>query len=397
MTKMFKALLPMLLALVLTVGASASAGNVITGAAEIPAVPGGTVLYPIHVEGDLPMAAAVLYVECDTAVFSMEKDGSGDYIVQPGTMTGDGSWLAADYGKSGWRVAWFQNSNSTPDGVLCYLPLQISKDAPLGSYPISIRVSAENTINADGTPVPCAAVNGEIIIEADQPTLYTTEAKLTAGMVVDVPVLLRNAPDLMGLHLVFEDNATAELVRDEKGKPIYTLGSALAGSGIVMENIYGADGWQMVWYSTQAKAVNDLLVTLRVRILADAGEQVDLPVAVDRRNTLDENYQMQDCVLKTVGLQAEALRMEQMACDRMGETLTVSGSLSADPILNGESLWLLAAAYDADGRMIALAEGAVEEDSTFAMDLTAGQFESLSVFALDPTRGTPYCAAYRME
>ena len=398
MRKFLKSLLlGVLAALLMTAAATARESNIISGGTEVYGVPGGRVLYPILVEGDLPMAATMLYVECDTAVFSLEKEADGDYTVQSGSVTSGGSWLAADYATKGWRMTWFQTDNSTPDGVLCYLPLQIAEDAEMGSYPISISVSVPNTINADGELVPCTAVDGEIIIEADQPTLYTTTQTFTSGMVVDVPILLRNAPKLMGMHFVFEDNATAELVRDDMGKPICTVENALSGKGTVMENKYGTDGWQMIWYSPQAQEVNDLLITLRVRILAEAGETVDLPIAVDRRNTLDENYQMQDCVLRTNGLTAAAFRLDDLICEQAGKILNVSGQLPLDLSINDETIRLLAAAYDADGRMVAVSDVAAESDGTFVFELMAAETETISVFALDPVSNHPLCAAYIVE
>ncbi|MBR4875056.1 MAG: hypothetical protein IKU95_01015, partial [Clostridia bacterium] len=130
MKKILKSLLlGVLAALVMTAAATARESNILSGGTEVYGVAGGRVLYPILVEGDLPMAAAVLYIECDTEVFALERAANGDYIVQPGEMTEGGSWLASNYGAKGWRAAWFQTGNSTPDGVLCYLPLRIAADA----------------------------------------------------------------------------------------------------------------------------------------------------------------------------------------------------------------------------------------------------------------------------
>ena len=83
MKKVLQILLPGVLMVLLTVTAAAQESNTIRGAAEVAAVPGGTVLYPILIEGELPLAACVLYVECDTDVFALAQDADGELWYSP--------------------------------------------------------------------------------------------------------------------------------------------------------------------------------------------------------------------------------------------------------------------------------------------------------------------------
>lgn len=369
----------------------------ISGADGCVAVPGETAAYPITISSDTGLAAGVLYVECDTTVFSLETDASGAYLVQPGE-TAAGNWLASHYGDAGWRLAWFDARDRVLNGVLCTLPLRVSDTAAPGDYPIRITCSAENTINAAGEPVACTVRDGSIRVVSAEPTLYTDDSGLIPGTIVEVPVYLRNNPGLLGLHLTFESSAEAALVRDADGNPYITPGPLLK-TGTLLQNQYQTDGGQLVWFSSAPMTQDGLLLTVRYRLAASDGGTLSLPVAYTAKNTLNAENRPLPLRVELSDLPAEsfALRNMRAAWDDAAGQYCVTGTLPVDWSVNQDELLLAAAAYR-DGNRLAAATLSVQctDGQTFRISLPVrlnpGSADEIRVYVLQKMTLRPLCA-----
>ena len=391
----FSRLLLMLCLLLVCCGSAAAAQ--ISGADGCVAVPGETAVYPITISSDTGLAACVLYVECDSTVFSLETDASGAYLVQPGDTTA-GNWLASRYGDAGWRLAWFDAQDRMLNGVLCTLPLRVSDTAVLGDYPIRITCSAENTINAAGKPVACTVRDGSIRVVSAEPTLHTDDSGLIPGTVVDVPVYLRNNPGLLGLHLTFENSVEAALVRDADGNPYITPGPLLK-TGTLLQNQYQTDGWQLVWFSSAPMTQDGLLLTVRYRLNASDGGTFSLPIAYTAKNTLNAENRPLPLRVELSDLPTEpfALRDMRGAWDDAEGRYCVTGVLPVDWLVNQDALLLVAAAYRDGNRLAAVTLSVQSTDGqTFRMSLPArlnpGSADEIRVYVLQKMTLRPLCA-----
>ncbi len=390
------AALLLVLALLAPGAAWAADENVFSGGTAVIAVPGGEVLFPIEASGGASFAACKLFVLCDTNVFSLEQNHSGAYQVQPGELTRQGTWGANSYGNGGWQISWYRERNVTAQGLLCSMPLKVAADAPLGTYEVTLLCSAENTVDEAGNEVPFTAVSGTIEVVSPAPTLYTGGRPLVSGMVVDLPIYIRNNLGLTGLHLQMESNGQMEVVLDKAGKPVITAGTLLS-TGNFLVNTCGTKGAQAMWFNATAIEGDGLLCTVRVRVLADPGETVDVPITYQAQNTLNSQRLPQDLAIDMTQAVA-ALSPPTVAAQRdaAGERLRITGTLDVSPDLNRDRI-LPIFAYYRNGQLLEVAaQFGQEEAGRFLFSLptppsVGDHQERLTLFLLDPTTFSPLC------
>lgn len=392
-TKRFAVLL-LVLALLWPGAAWAADENIFSGGTAVVAVPGREVLFPIEVSGGANLAACKLFILCDTDVFSLKQDRSGAYKVEPGELTRQGTWGANTYGSSGWQISWYQERNVTAEGLLCVLPLEVSRDAPLGTYEITLLCSAENTVDETGTEVPFTTVSGSIEIVSSAPTIFTKGQALVSGMVVDLPIYIRNNPGLTGIHLQIESNEEIEVVLDDTGMPVIVAGEQLT-AGNFLVNTYGETGGQAVWFNATAMEEDGLLCTIRVRVLGEPGQEITLPLTYQAVNTLNAQNKPQSLELETAQTVTNLTAPQVTAqWDAGGKVLHVTGAFDVPLDLNQERILPILAFYRNGQLLRATRNLSAVENGNFSLDLpilapTNGDHDRLSLFCLDPTLLTP--------
>lgn len=168
-----------LLALVLTLGLCVPAAY----AAEAPEVsissgtvaPGGEVTLTVSIRNNPGIAATMLYIYYDTAVFTVDPDEdisqAGGF--RYGGMVGNTIAIAresVDYdgepGREGCLILWYNSSgsNTTIDGEMFTVTLHTASAAPAGNYVIEVGYSQDNTCNEQEADVVLTTLPGTVTV-----------------------------------------------------------------------------------------------------------------------------------------------------------------------------------------------------------------------------------------
>ena len=105
------------------------------------AAPGDIITYTVSITNNTGVAGFLVYVQCDTDVFSLVKDDDGEYTVSSSDFSRSGTVMANRYGEDGWQILWFNAQNVKTNGTLFTLQMKVREGAASGSYPIHFSYS----------------------------------------------------------------------------------------------------------------------------------------------------------------------------------------------------------------------------------------------------------------
>ena len=157
------------------------------------AAPGDIITYAVSITNNTGVAGFLVYVQCDTDVFSLVKDDDGEYTVSSSDFSRSGTVMANRYGEDGWQILWFNAQNVKTNGTLFTLQMKVREGAASGSYPIHISYSPKDTVTEDGVQTPLACVDGSVEVQgmpagkADSETPVQNGADGRTGAFPDVP------------------------------------------------------------------------------------------------------------------------------------------------------------------------------------------------------------------
>lgn len=135
----------------------------------------------------------------------------------------------------------------------------------------------------DDTPTPVEL--------PEKVTIATHEVQVEPGETVNLEVVLNDNPGLLGYHIVVEGDCTVFGVETDENGEEATVPGALCQNGTMLTAGYGTEGWQVMWYNTEAITEDGLLFTLPLFVGEEAEAGVyTFTVGYVPDNTVSENY-----------------------------------------------------------------------------------------------------------
>ena len=122
-----------------------AASNPSVSAGSCKVKPGGEAQLSVSIADNPGVISFILFVECDTSVFSLDYDETNEcYEIKAGDAFS--SMLCNTQGSTGWKIVWYGSNETTSDGILFTLPLQVAENAAAGSYEVKLSYSEKNTL-----------------------------------------------------------------------------------------------------------------------------------------------------------------------------------------------------------------------------------------------------------
>lgn len=118
-----------------------------------PVGPGGYADVTVELTQNPGLAAFQLYLEGDTACFSVEPRSDGGGLQITGGEILDKLPVCNLHGSTGWQIYWYSTTNLKDTGTLFTLRLKVSPEAAAGDYPLSLTAVDANTVDESGKPV----------------------------------------------------------------------------------------------------------------------------------------------------------------------------------------------------------------------------------------------------
>jgi len=386
---MKKRIVVLLLSLALLFSAAsycfASSGAEISGD-TFSTTAGQTVEYRVSIHGNPGLSSYIIRLTYDKSVFSaVTLPDSQELNLKQGDFTSQGSTIGSTT-KTGCQIAWNSQNNAASDGTLFIIQLRVSDTAALGTYPITLSYSAENTINYSEEKVPLNCVSGSIKIRQFVPTIYGSESELKQGDEFDFSVSLIDNPGLASCAFTVSFDPTCfEFAVDASGNPIYS--SEVPFQGGTLQNKFYTSSVNVLWYSNSNVVGSGTI--FKVRLKAKSGAPLgEKAITITRRDTNILNEEEQPVIFASTDGKAVIASSAEVS-------VTAQGANSAlITVAKAPAAYALAGAYDQNGKMLACSFSKIQSESA---QLTLSSPAALSgctikVFLLDNS-WTPICAA----
>lgn len=196
------------------------------------AVPGQAFDLAVTVDANPGIAAFLIYIDCDPALFAAEYDAAGACMVRQGEAAAGWTLVCSQNGAAGYQIAGYHVTESARSGTLFTLPLTPSPSVPAGTYGVGIRVSAVNFTNAAGDVIPAEALGGRVSVSpfalTDVSAQYTN-----GGRTVEASVSAQNGSGQRAL-LVCAAYTSDGRMADCKAYPIED-GTSFTENSIAMQ------------------------------------------------------------------------------------------------------------------------------------------------------------------
>lgn len=143
-------------------------------------------------------------------------------------------------------------------------------------------------------PSALAAVDGSV-------TVRCSKDSAAAGESVDVVVSVSDAKNLAGYLLyIYCDTAVFQASLDEEDGTLLVRRGDFTGSGTIMGNAFGDDGWQVLWFAPKNVSGSGSLFTLTFVIdEAAASGEYEIRIGYSPENTIDVEGNL--CELNVTG------------------------------------------------------------------------------------------------
>ena len=148
-------------------------------------------------------------------------------------------------------------------------------------------------------------------------TIATQNIQITPGKTLNLDVILRENPGILGYHLLVEcDRSVFTLEQTEEGEWNILPGS-VCENGTLMSSDYENKGWQVMWFHTEATTSNGTLFTLSLT----ADEEAEAGVYPITISCVPEN---------TISAQFEEMALESGSISFGEDTAALYGDVTGD-------------------------------------------------------------------
>lgn len=385
--------------------ANAEAAASISGETEY-VKKGGYVDYTVSISNNPGISAYLIYIDCNINVFSVDYDASAQaYKVTNGSDFLAGSINCNVNGTKGYQVSWYDGSGYVKkDGALFTLRLKAAENAAAGEYPVTVRYSEKNTLDANMAKLPLSCSSGTITVAPDTAKLTVESCEATAGEQFSLKVRVDENPGIAAysVYLLFDTAVFSATPAD--GGDGYTVisGSEFAASNILC-NTYSNKGYKIQWWnSTESIRPGTLFeLPLTVSDSAAPGEYA-VQIKVSAADTTDEKGVPISTILidGTISVRVETWKDVGTTYNAAAKTLTVTGT----PCMKGKSgsVTLTAASYAENGQMLSckvasVSNAAPQQPQSFTLSCPDRAKTTVKLFALDGVTYKPICEAYIIE
>lgn len=254
--------------------------------------PGGEIKYEVSISGNQGLMAYMIYVECDTNVFSVEYDESEEkYCVSNGESFQSGSILCNKYGSTGWKIVWYASAPISEDGVLFSLPIHTRADANAGEYPVKISYSVKNTLDGNYQPVQLNCSSGTIEVLPTEAAFSIDAICAVPGSDVNMTVTIDANPGIAAFLVYIDcDPGVFAAEYNETSQDYTVCQGSFASGGTIICNKNGTSGYKVLWYNTTESVNTGSAFTLPVTISENAPcGDYEIGVRVSQANVTNEN------------------------------------------------------------------------------------------------------------
>jgi len=175
----------------------------VASAADIQTKPGQSLTYTVSLQNEAKLAGFKVYVDYDTSVFSLASS-DGEFLVEQGGFSTKGTMMA-NTTETGCSVLWYHTSNITASGSLFTLTLNVSADAEPGTYPVTLRYEADDTVNVEEEAVVISLTGPSVVIPEPQSVnkvaISVPDCNAVVGETVSVPVNISENTGFAGLAI----------------------------------------------------------------------------------------------------------------------------------------------------------------------------------------------------
>ena len=365
----------------------------------------GYVDYTVRISQNPGVCAFLVYLDFDTSVFAAEYDESrSEYCVTAGADFRAGDIHCNQNGSRGYVVSWYNAGGVVAaDGPLFTLRLKAAGNARSGKYPVSVRYSAKNTLDADLSPLSVSCEAGSITVAPDTAALSVEAVEVSPGAECSLKVLVDENPGIAAYSVyLLLDTSVFSAIPDASGDGFTVRnGDGPAGDNLLCSN-YNNKGYKVQWWNSTENLRAGTLFELPLSVLESASPgtyTVQLRIAA--ADTTDEHGIPVTTLLTdgTITVKAENWRDVSAGYDPGSETVTVSGT----PCMTcSGNITLIAASYDSSGRLLGcrsvnVAGDAAGQAQTFMLPCPDPGGTIVRLFALDGATGKPLCDAYEVE
>lgn len=391
--------------LFLTVPVLAATGPTVTGETEF-VKKGGYVEYSVSISDNPGISAFLIYIDCDQSVFSLDYDETDQsYKVTCGEDFRSGTMKCNVNDNKGYQISWYHSTGSVQaDGNLFTLRFKASTDVQPGTYPITLRYSEKNTLDANMERLPLTCVSGTITVASDTAKLAVESTEAAAGEQFTLRVRIDENPGIAAYAVyLLLDTSVFSAIPTESGEGFtVTSGTELARENILC-NTYSSKGYKIQWWnSTENIRAGTLFeLPLIVSDSADAGEY-SVEIKVSAADTTDEKGVPLTTELTdgTITVRTENWKNVTAEEDSAQNTVTVTGT----PCVSGPSgnVNLIAASYTESGQMLSCRvirteKTALNEPKIFTLACPERANTTVKLFILDVESGVPLCETYTVD
>lgn len=153
----------LLLVCCLLTGTALGAQTPVISAETVSGAAGETVTVPVNIRQNSGLAGWMLEIRWDPAVLSLSAPVAAGEAFPTGTL------LPKETQDGGLRVFWYSAKNAGADGEMLSLTFRIADSAKNGDYAVTVQVSADNTVDETGAPVPVLADSGSVKVAGKDP------------------------------------------------------------------------------------------------------------------------------------------------------------------------------------------------------------------------------------
>lgn len=359
---------------------------------QISTTAGQTVEYRVSISGNPGLAGFLIKLAYDTSVFTPVSVDDGNEIWVECDSFPDAGNMIASQNTRGCQVLWYSLNETTLDGILFTVKLQIKEGTALGAYPITISYSAKNTFNAAEEQVTLVCCNGSITVREFSPTIYGDSIDVLQGEEFDYSVYIQDNPGIAscGFTLGFDPTRFELVTKDDA--VVYSQGEAFGDAGGSLSVKGYLNGAAVFWYAYRNSSDVGKVMSLRLRAKKNAtlGPST-LSITPTSGQILDETEQ-------EIRFQGVAGGINVKCSARVQVTLTGQTS-AAISVTDAPAKYAVAAFYEQSGRMVnasieTLKNGAV----SFSMNSSSADLSKCTwkVFLLDESY-RPVCTCYTTD
>lgn len=385
--------------------AYAESGAYITGETEY-VKKGGYVDYSVNISGNPGISAYLIYVDCDTDVFSLDyDDASQAYKVTNGPDFLDGTINCNINGTRGYQVSWYSGTGYVQkDGDLFTLRLKVADNAREGTYPVTIRYSEKNTLDTNMEKLPLTCVSGTITVAPNIAKFTVENCEAIPGEQCILRVRIDENPGIAAYSIVLlmDTNMFSAIPKDNGDGYAVASGSKTAPQNILC-NSYRTTGYRIQWWNSTEDIRAGTLFELPLMVSENAAPGTyEVTIQVIPADTTDEKGNRVSTQLENGSITIGDNSWKAVTADynSSAKTVTVTGT----PLMKGPSgsVNLIAASYSDKGqmlscKMIAVENAALSTPQSFTLTCPDREKTVVKLFAVDGKTYVPLCKPFLID